>query len=188
MINTFYLTPGTIHHLRTAFQKQGSIAIHQFFPPTMYKELMKEVSAVRFQRKCNPLTHSYSQAALPRCIERLFHSAEWKFFLSSLIGKKARSCTGTVYSLTWKDYTLLHDRQREKRGIEFIIDFSDQWPDHAGGSFVFRDAKGNATLVSPHGNCLTLRTTSPRTKSFIQYVNHYGMKQKRIFVRGRVEY
>ena len=87
---------------------------------------------------------------------------------------------------SWKDYIILHDENKEKLGIDIIVDCTEDWNEKAGGNVVYVDGKGNYSKIPVKENTLTIVKRHHHEQKFVQYVNHYAGPKKRYLVVGKL--
>mgnify|MGYP001566330714 FL=1 len=84
--------------------------------------------------------------------------------------------------MSWKDYMILNDRYVENRGIDLVIDLSEDWDDEWGGVVTYTDGSGTVYPLSLKANSVAVVERKKGMHKYIQYVNHYGKDKKRVFL------
>ena len=86
-------------------------------------------------------------------------------------------------SFAWKEYTLLHGRANERGTYDIIFDFTESWDERAGGSLIYADGTGDYSEIPPQRNMLCIAEIK-KSRKFMQYINHFGKRGKRILLIG----
>ncbi|MBI5391327.1 hypothetical protein HZB02_07620 [Candidatus Woesearchaeota archaeon] len=184
MVSPSYLSRQLQQQMRAAFlqnKELPSIQLQQIFPATLAPKLAAQLASLSFAQNKDPLHHSYREAALPPTLQQQLFSSEMISLLNAIVGTQAVIKDPKVLLFSWKDYTLLHDEHIPKPGIDVILDFTIDLPQHAGGSLVYVDGTGEYTKLSPSFNTLIVVQRKKGVQSFLQYLNHYSKGKKRLF-------
>ncbi len=164
MINPAYLSNWKV--IQRTLKKEGSVSLHQFLLPDAYKRIQH--SLPKLKREEHLLSHRYASAPIQLPELASFLSCHPLF---------------TIFSFTWKDYTILHDNLKETKGTDIILDLTNNWPEEACGQIIY---KGKEDIIIPaKGNTMTLVNTAGKIR-YIKYVNHHGKGKQRVFLLGRM--
>ena len=185
-INKAYLEQETMDKIRQKLQRGEfpSVSLTDFF--TGYGRIKQDLPRLYFVEERKLTSHSYGYAVVPPSLQKLFRSQEFKHFLAQVLEKEVINTTALAYRFGWKDYTILHDEQQEEPGIDLIIDFTDEWDERAGGKIRYKDQEGNFISLPVGGNILMIVRREKGVQRFVQYVNHYAEKRKRLLVMGKI--
>ena len=176
--------------LRSAFGKSSSlpsITLHKFWNKKVYLKLRQQIIHLSFTKEINLTTHSFGRARVPAALLTMLNQTEIRTLISEVTSTKITPVTWTAYRFSWKDYTILHDHLQESARMEFVFDFTENWPEQAGGAIVYKRGSDDNFLISPQGNSLSIVQSGARVQKFIQYVNHYGKGKQRILVMGSIK-
>ncbi len=167
------------------FLQQGfpAITLTDFLEKESYRVLREELMKLPFQREEIPLSHSLSHAPVNTVLSQRFHQSALSLFLSSVTGKKISRLHLEALHLTWKDYTIISDKEREAAGVDIFLDFTENWSENAGGNIVYKLPNGDFFLIPPKGNTISIVLRKGSVQRFLQYVNHYGKGKERLLVR-----
>lgn len=180
MINPSYA--GQEKKIRAVLRKEGITILRNIFDAATYRQVQDQASAASLEKDVSPLTHSYSRQ------ERDIPQEVFQF-LKSILPKKSYPHSSTLISLTWKDYTILHDNPidaKEPAGVDIILDLTEGWREEWGGIVTYDD--GRTTLkIPPQGNSLTLLRRTKKMQRYIKYVNHHASGKRRRFILARLE-
>jgi len=169
VINEFYLE--NLETVKRTFQEEGQVVLFDFFTKDFFS-LLKKIAEKKPRPEKDPLLHSFSTVSvdLPELP-----------FLRSLFKKQPDFRS---YRFGWKDYTLLHDLDMQKPGIDIIIDLAEDWQEKWGGSVYYVDGTGNFTKMPIKANTLILVKRTSGNNRFIKYVNHLAGTRKRSLLIG----
>ena len=156
--------------IKNVFEKEGVVTLFNFFDETEYLELQKKLTSLKFKHEKKLTSHSYASTILKDFFDESFVT-----FITAITNKKLNSTT--AYKLKWKDYSILHDDKKQTLGVEIIIDFTDDWPENAGGNIMYKE---DEVSLAPRGNSVTIINNTGHR--FFQYVNHYGQNNQRLFL------
>jgi hypothetical protein len=191
MINKIYLETGAIQRIQEQFlsnKKIPNIHLHYILDNSIYDKIRNKLLRLDLKKDIEILTHSYKVASLSQNIRGLINNKELLKFISFIINKKVRKINALCYSFKWKDYTLLHDKEKEKAGFDFILDFTEDWNEYAGGQILYTESKGEGLVVPAVGNSLLLvNRKNKHARKFVKYVNHHAGKNRRFLMIGKIK-
>ena len=190
MINNSYLSEQTIKKVRGLFlsnREFPSIKLQNFLDKQFYAQLTQEILNSKYKKAVMPMQYSYSVSKTPKTLAKFINSEQLKNYISRIIGKKIKNINGSMHRFEWKDYTLLHDKNTEKEGFDFILDFTDSWDEKADGRIIYTDGKGNYNYMLSLPNTLTIIHRKNGFQKFVQYINHYSNNNKRCLFIGLIE-
>ncbi len=176
MINKDYLKQENISKIKEIFNRDSSIQLHDFFIPELYRQMRNDVMKLKFNKSYLATSHSYSEADFNVIPKEVID------FISKIINKKINKLNLKALLLSWKDYIIINDKQKEKSGFDIIFDLTDNWDEKSGGSVVYVDGSGEYTRIPPKGNTLLIAERKKGTHKFIQYMNHYSKNKKRYLI------
>lgn len=182
-INPVYKTEESLLQIKKIWQEKHSIMLANFFTEASYKKKEKEMKNAVYKRDCMPDQYSYATKK-----EKEFErNKELLQFLAQVLQKKTVRIVGEMVQFSWKDYTTLHDKNKEKPGIDIIIDLTPEWDDSYGGAVVYSDGKGGYTKVFTQKNSLLLVRREQGIQRYVQYVNNLSRGKKRYLFIGKVQ-
>ena len=182
-INPSYLS--AVADAKKAFlsnKELPSIKLQKFFSEKFYLLLKKQVSALKFKHYVDKMCYSYACADLPLELEEFLNSPLFLSFASSVVGTRVKAAEGSAYMMTWKDYALINDKSPEKPGIDFIIDFTNDFG--CGGEVIYVDGTGSYSSIEMAENTLSIVMRRKNVHKFIHYLNHHAKNKKRLLVVG----
>ncbi len=189
MINKTYLDSKTIEKIKQEFYSNTdfpSAVLFKFLERDVYMKLREQIIRLYYQKDVVRTSHSYAIAELPPAISKLFNQEEFLNFLSSIFNTKIKKIEAKAYSFSWKDYSILSDTTLEEPGIDFIFDFTHDWEEKANGYIFYKDGEGNFISLPIAANMLALVERKVGVQKYVQYVNHYAQKNKRLLLMGKV--
>ncbi|HLD87309.1 MAG TPA: hypothetical protein VJB12_04555 [Candidatus Nanoarchaeia archaeon] len=185
--NPAYKNQETISQIRRAFSKNTnlpSVTLQKFFDESVYSSLQSAFRKQKFAKKVDRMHYRYSTSPLPKALKEILNNENFIALCSRIMGTKITRIEGALYSFGWRDYTLLHDEAMEQPGFDIIIDFTDSWPQDAGGIIVYVDGTWNYHHIPPTPNALSLTKREENVQKFVQYVNHKAGKKSRVLFLG----
>lgn len=187
MLNEAYLRKTTVGGIQKAFdasKELPSIVLQRFFDEKAYAKIALLCKRASFKKSMERMHHSYAVAPMPREVEKFLNNEEVLRFISKIVGKNIKSVNGCLYMFGWKDYTLLHDKKKEKPGIGIIFDMTGKWPNRAGGKIVHVDGTGSYHRIPASENAVVVTKRKEGIQKFMQYINHVAGKKKRLLFMG----
>lgn len=182
-INPIYKKEESLMQIKKIWQEKQSIMLANFFTEASYKKKEKAVKNAVYKRESMPDQYSYAT----KKEKELKRNKELLHFLAQVLQKKAVRIIGEMVQFSWKDYTTLHDKNKEKPCIDIIIDLTPEWDDRYGGAVVYSDGKGGYTKVFAQKNSLFLVQREQGIQKYIQYVNNLSRGKKRFLFLGRIQ-
>ncbi len=117
--------------------------------------------------------------------ERFLRSKAFAQFLSFIIGRKVACASIEWQSFRHRQYTLLHDKLKQERGIYLFFDLSARWDEAWGGyTSVVKDGE-ELVRVIPRADALTFLTLAGKARHFTTYVNHKAGQHRRLVLVAR---
>lgn len=189
MINKSYIKPQIVEKIKQEFVSKTdfpSAVLFKFLEREIYMKLREHIVRLYYKKDIVRTSHSYAVAELPTSISKSFNDKEFVGFLSSILNKKIKNIDAKAYSFCWKDYTILSDATLEEPGIDFIFDFTHDWDEQGNGYIFYTDGGGNFTSLPIAADMLAIVERKEGVQKYVQYVNHYAQKNKRLMVMGKV--
>ncbi len=155
-INNIYNNKGVQKQIKNILEKEGSIQLQDFL-----KELPK--LKINFKKEYKPQSHSYK-------ISNYNLSKEIKLFIENITGKKISS--SNIFEFKHKDYTLLNDKNSEKKVYKIILELTENWKEEFGGFTSFIKYNKELFRINPIYNSLAIVKTNKEMKSFVKYINN----------------
>ena len=172
-INKIYLQKEVIDNIKQTFQSSKKIQLQEFFEKEFFCKIKRQVTQAKYKKYRNPLKYSYSKARLP-----LRLNSNVIAYILAITGTKVKKIKFEPYFLSWRDYTILSDKEK-KSSLDIVIDFTKRWDDRYGGLVVYTNNNENFHLAAKSNTLSLIRTKN--TKRFFQYVNHLSNKKGRFF-------
>ena len=132
-INTLYTDNGVMKSARRAFESQTpkNIRLENFFQKPVFRIIQKKLYLADYTEKFDPEKYFYSVTTLKE-IDTFLKGRYFQDIVLKATGKKALKMSYGIRKFERGNYTLLHDAEKEKPGIDFIIDFSRQCRNFGG--------------------------------------------------------
>lgn len=189
MINKTYLNPKTVEKIKQEFLSQDdfpSIVLFKFLEREMYLKLRQQIVRLYYKKEVVRTSHSYAVAEISPAMAKFLNGKEFLDFLSLILNKKVKKIDAKAYSFASKDYTILSDKTLEEPGIDLILDFTHDWDERANGYIFYRDGEGNFISLPIAADMLAIVERKEGVQRYVQYVNHYAGKNKRVLVMGKM--
>ena len=103
---------------------------------------------------------------------------EFQKFISKIAKTKINPLNSELCAFGWKDYTIINDKKKERKGMDILIDLTQNWSANFGGNVVYVDGTGNYTKIGQKFNSITIVLKDSNSRKFIQYVNNLAGKTK----------
>lgn len=184
VVNQVYLQSTTIKEIKQQFKYQTipSIQLCSFFQQKIYEQIKEEIKQLNYAEKKQPIHYSYQQAEVSKSLNTLFNNKNILKLISTIVNKKVTIISIKALKLTWKSYTLLHDKLKEKPGIDIILEITNNWPRNSGGKIIYTDTNKNTYIVQPSENTLTIIDSRKNIQRYIEYCNHYSKNKYRYVI------
>ncbi|MBI5797298.1 hypothetical protein HZA98_00150 [Candidatus Woesearchaeota archaeon] len=187
-INPDYEKETSIKKIQEAIdQKESfpSIILTNFFKKEFYKEKEKEIKKLHYKRESIPDQFSFAHAkANPM---HILDNKQLLSLLSTILKRKVSSLNGEAYYFSWKDYTLLHDKNKENAGIDILIDFTEAWEESFGGQYIFKDIQGRYLKILSVPNAVFIIERKQGVQKYLQYINNLAKGKKRYFLLATIK-
>lgn len=150
-----------------------NVKLSSFYDQATHKKIHTFLRSIKWKKAVAPLEYAYETAVVPKNIQALLQNE----IFNAVTKKKP---TFTAVRLTHKSYSMLHDKVKPKNWT-FILDFTPQFNEKAGGEIVF---VGSETIQIPASDNTAYLVLSKKAPMFYQYVNHYG--GERVFLLAQL--
>lgn len=181
-VQQIYLLKNTITKIRTQYQYEQSIQLHEFLQQPIFRILQKQGI---WKKEYHPALHSFSLLSRPsqplQHVCNMLSSEEWLWWLEFVVGLKVKCKNTHILRFTHGDYTLQHEKQQY--GVHVILELTRQWKTEWGGyTSVVCDGKEKIRII-PIPNSLVIFEQKNGIHQFVKYVNHL-VKDERVFVHA----
>ncbi|MBI2148484.1 hypothetical protein HYU23_02295 [Candidatus Woesearchaeota archaeon] len=178
MINKTYFDKSAIEDILFTINKYGSIQLHSFFNEEFYSNILIKISKIKLKKFYNPCLFFYRAIDFSDSeITSMFNN-----FVRILFGRKLILKSAKLFCFSHKDYSLLNDKINEIDGLKVIVELTDKWNNLSNGYNSFVQRNQEVLRVNSVRNSVTILRTSKNMKSFVKYVNHLALNDKRIFL------
>lgn len=184
-VSGIYLDKKILEEMRKSYLEFGILKLENFLKEEVYSELIKLLKDIRGVHTKIADKYSYEEMGDLSGVGRLFSSKEFLDFANFITGKKFYNIKLNISRFGHRDYTLLHDLDEKREGVEFFFIFCDEWNDKKGGHIIYTDNEENGkSLIFPVlGNSLALINKRGLGK-FVKYVNHLAQDKGFILIEG----
>ena len=171
-INTLYVDGGVLKSIRQNYLNQDApnIKLENFFQNAVFSLLQKKLLNSKYAWKFHPYKYSYSVAKIKE-IDSFLHGDYFSKLVHGILGVKKFEIKYEIRKFMPGDYTLLHDAEKEKNGIDFVIDFSLSSASF-GGHTTYLTETEEVLILNPAPNTLSFIKRDKGLMKFTKYVTH----------------
>ncbi len=171
-INTLYVDGGVLKSIRNTYLNQDNpnIKLENFFQNAVFSLLQKNLLNSKYNWKFHPYKYSYNVTKIKE-IDSFLHGDYFSKLVHNILGIKRFKIKYEIRKFFAGDYTLLHDAEKEKNGIDFVIDFSFSSKSF-GGHTTYLTEKEEVLVLNPTPNTLSFIKRGKGLMKFTKYVTH----------------
>ena len=171
-INTLYLDGGILKSANKTFNNQNprNIRLEKFFQPAVFSILQDKLYNLKFKLKFHPYKYKYFTAKSTE-INSFLNGRYFKNIVQSIIGLKNYKIKYEIRKFEHGNYTLLHDAEKGKPGIDFVIDFSKS-NENFGGFTVYLTETEELLQLNPSSNTLSFIERNKNVMKYTKYVQN----------------
>ena len=172
VINTLYFDEGILKSARKAYvgQSPHNIRLENFFQKSIFSLLQKKMHNLNYHLKFHPYKHRYLTAK-SKDINFFLNGRHFKNLIKKIFGIKKFKIEHEIRKFEPGSYTLLHDAEKEKPGMDFVIDFSKS-SESFGGFTVYMTETEELLILKPKPNTLSFIKRDKRIIKYTKYVGH----------------
>ena len=180
VVNTLYLDSGVLKSIKKTYSKQypKNIRLEKFFQPSIFALLYRKICSANFSLKFNPYKYKYSITKIKE-INSFLNGKYFSDLIKNVLDIKSSEIKYEIRKFVAGNYTLLHDAEKEKPGIDFVLDFSAS-KDNYGGYIVYLTESEELLQLNPFPNCLSF---IKREKKVMKYTKYVQDRQKHLIVQ-----
>ena len=174
-INTLYLDNGVISSIKETYNKQRpkNIRLEKFFQSPVFLLLQKRLCNSEYSLKFSPYKCKYSITHLKE-IDSFIHGQYFKKIIEQIIELKNYKIKYEIRKFEPGNYTLVHDSEKEKAGIDFFIDFSKNGRNY-GGYTSYLTETDELIALNPMQNTISF---IERKNGVMRYTKYVTSQQK----------
>lgn len=156
--------------------------LESILQPAILLLFRRELSRSSWKEVFHPYKHLYSKAVNEHV--KLFLQGDYfKDLVRDVVGVTSFRLTHEIVRFSSGNFTLIHDSEKRKGGVDFILNVSEHVPEH-GGHVQYLSSKEELLKVFAKANSLTFVNRNSRTFSYVKYVTK---KQKSLmYVWGTI--
>ena len=179
-INTLYLDNGVAKSIRNIYNKNNpkNIQLENFFQKAVCSILQKKLYNSKFNLKFRPYKYKYF-IAKSKEIDYFLKGRYFDDLIEKILGIKKYRISYEIRKFEPGNYTLLHDFDKEKSGIDFVIDFSKDGKNY-GGYTVYLTETEELLQLNPAPNTLSF---VERKENVMKYTKHFTHQNKNPIVQ-----
>lgn len=152
-------------------QEPKNIRLDNFFQRTIFELLLNKLIEEKWKLKFDPYKYKYYFCKSLE-VEEFLKGKYFQMIVKDVVGLKKFNLKYEIRKFDSGCYTLLHDTEREKEGVDFIIDFSNGL---FGGYTKYLTGEKELLQINPTANTISFVSREKGVMKYIKYVNH---KQK----------
>ncbi len=183
-VNGVYMNEEVVGQMKESYSQSGVIKLERFLKPEVYSELFNLVKDIRGDHVKIADRYSYEELGDLSGVGKLFNSNDFSEFISKISGKRFDEVNVNILGFKHRDYTLLHDSEDNREGMEFMFVFADKWKKEWGGYITYTDNEEKSYIFEPEGNCFIL-IDKKGIVGFVKYINNLAKNEKFILVWGK---
>lgn len=171
-INTLYLDNAILKSAKKIYNIQNpkNIRLEGFFQQPVFSLLQKKLHSSKYSLKFHPYKYKYSVTKSKEAAAFL-NGQYFDSLVKKILKIKKYKISYEIRKFEPGNYTLLHDAEKEKHGIDFVLDFSESGKNF-GGYFVYLNEKEELLRSNPSSNTLSFIERSNGVMKFTKYVTH----------------
>ena len=171
-INTLYLDNGILRSIRNTYNNQypKNIRLEKFFQRPIFSLLQNKLQNSKFSLKFHPYKYKYFITNLKE-IGSFLSGRYFRNLIRSILSINKYEIKYEIRKFESGNYTLLHDAEKEKDGIDFIIDFSKSY-ENSGGYVAYLTESEELLHVLPFPNTLSFIERNKNAMKYTKYVTH----------------
>ena len=175
-INTLYLDRGVLKSANKTYNTQNpkNIRLENFFQKAVFQLLQNKLLNSKYSLKFNPEKYRYFMAKSKE-IGSFLNGRYFDLAVKNVLGIKNYKIEYEIRKFEPNCYTLLHDTEKEKAGVDFIIDFSQDARTYFGGYTTYLTESEELLTLSPKPNSLSF---IERKKGVMKYTKYYTHQNK----------
>ena len=172
VVNTLYLDAGILKSARTIYNKQNpkNLRLENFFQKPVYALLQKKLEKAKYSLKFHPYKYKYSIAKVKE-VNSFLNGQYFAKIIKTIIRFKKSKLKYEIRKFERGNYTLLHDAEKEKPGIDFILSFSKN-NNNFGGYNVYLTEHVELLQLEPFPNSISFVERKKGVMKFMKYVQH----------------
>lgn len=171
-INTLYMDKAIIESASGIYNRQSpkNIRLGNFFQKSVFSLLQRKLHSSRFVLKFNPYKYKYSVTSM-NAIDSFLNGGYFNYLVMGILGMKKYKIIYEIRKFEAGNYTLLHDAEKEKEGIDFFLDFSKS-RQNFGGYTTYLTKEEELLILTPSPNTLSFIERRNELMKFTKYVQH----------------
>lgn len=188
LIHPQYLLKRVLNAAAARFAHEQNIQLQQFLLPVIAQRAVKSLQRDSLKFKSVPdqyQYHTFRPASVTKKIVELLRSQAFAHLLSFTVQKKVRLRSIVCRCYAHRDYTLLHDKNKELPGFDVLLDLTPRWDGRACGHHSYVHNGNELVRVDSAFNTLTIVRRPKNVLTFVKYANHHAGKDKRFVLEAR---
>jgi hypothetical protein len=151
-------------------QYPKNIRLDNIFQKPVFLLLQKKLSNSKFKLRFHPYKHKYFTAK-SKDMHAFINGRYFKSLIEKILKLKNYKIRYEIRKFEHGDYTLLHDADDKREGVDFIIDFSKPMKNF-GGNTVYLSRKEELLILNPSPNTLSFVDRRKGMMSYTKYIQH----------------
>lgn len=175
-ISTIYLDGGVLKSANRTYNSQSpkNIRLENFFQNAVFKLLQNRLYNSKFSLKFNPEKYRYFETKSKE-IDSFLNGRYFDLIIENILGIGKYKLKYEIRKFEPNCYTLLHDAEKEKPGVDFVIDFSKDAINYFGGYINYLTESEELLALNPKSNTLSF---VERNKSIMKYTKYFTHQNK----------
>ena len=175
-INTLYIDNGILKSASDAYNKQNpkNIRLENFFQKPVFYLLQRKLRNSEYSLKFHPYKYKYL-ITKSKEIDSFLNGGYFRSIVNAILKINKYKIKYEIRKFEPGDYTLLHDTEKERPGIDFIIDFSGESKAYHGGYATYLTESEELLQLNPAPNTLSF---VERKKGVMKYTKYFTHRNK----------
>ena len=171
-ISTIYLDNGILKSANKMFNSQTprNIRLENFFQKAIFTLLQNKLHNSKYSLKFHPYKHKYF-IAKSREIDLFLKGRYFDLMVKAITGLSKYKLKYEIRKFEPGCYTLLHDAEKEKPGVDFVIDFSKKYKTYGGYTNYLTESE-ELLISNPKPNTLSFIQRSENIMKYTKYFTH----------------
>lgn len=184
VVNTLYFDNNVLKSAKNIYNKQipKNIRLMDFFQNPVFLLLQKKLYNAKYKLKFHPYKYKYSIAKVKE-IDSFLKGQYFNIIIDKIIGK-SYTFNYEIRKFCHANCTLLHDAEKKKPGVDFILDMSKADGNY-GGYITYLTKSEELLHLNPCQNTLSFVERKKDVVSYTKYVQ-YKQKYPIVYVTGTI--
>jgi len=176
-INTIYLNGGVLKSASKTFNAQNpkNIRLENFFQKAIFCLIQNKLMNSEYSLKFHPYKYKYF-ITKSKEIDSFLKGRYFDLIIKKIIGLYKYKINYKIRKFEPGCYTLLHDTEKEKPGVDFIIDLSQNQRSYFGGHTDYLTESEEILTLNPKPNTMSFVERGKGVMKYKKYLTHQNKR------------